>query len=323
MGQLPPDAGFDASLDAGADAGADAGPATGPSAGADEDPGHAGVRPFDFACHRCGHCCTHGNGHVWLSEGELEPMARRLGMTEEAFVQQHVRRVRDPRTGQERLSLREDERGRCTLLEGRNHCTVYLDRPEHCRTFPYWPSVLESEEGFEAAREVCPGIRPEVPVDVRERAFARLERLYAEFEQYLALVQPVCIGRGVCCRFEEAGHELFATPLEADYAAHRHPDAPEPEAAGRCPYHVGGRCTAREGRPLGCRTYFCDQRTTEVLERAHEDFLGRLRTIEREEGYPAGYARFPALMAARGIGQTKATPGSTANFTEKDEEPAT
>ena len=41
--------------------------------------------------------------------------------------------------------------------------------------------------------------------------------------------RPVCIVRGVCCRFEEAGHELYATALEADYARDRHPEAPAPE----------------------------------------------------------------------------------------------
>ena len=113
---------------------------------------------------------------------------------------------------------------------------------------------------------------------------------------------------GVCCRFEEAGHELFATALEADFAAERHPDAPAPEAEGRCPYHVRGRCTARAGRPLGCRTYFCDRRTESVLAEAHEHFLREVRRIEVEEDYPVAYGRFPALLAARGIGGKEPTP---------------
>ena len=68
-----------------------------------------------------------------------------------------------------------------------------------------------------------------------------------------------------------------------------------------CPYHVAGRCTAREGRPLACRTYFCDTRTESVLSEAHEHFLRRLRAIEREHAYPASYAEFPRLLAARGV----------------------
>ncbi|MFT5050808.1 MAG: Fe-S-cluster containining protein [Chlamydiales bacterium] len=276
------------------------------------DPGLEGVVPFRFACHRCGHCCTAGSGHVWLREGELDRMARALDMTPAAFGERYVRQVPDPRTGELRSALREraaagpgssgDAGGACALLEGQKHCTVYTDRPQHCREFPYWPSVLEDELGFEAARAVCPGIAVEPSAVARERAFALLEALYEELEAFVQKVNPVCLRRGVCCNFEQAGHELFSTALEADYAAARHPHADPPAAAGRCPYHVQGMCTAREGRPLGCRTYFCDSRWESVLQEAHEHFLGRLRSIERDTGYPVAYARFPALLEARGIG---------------------
>jgi Fe-S-cluster containining protein len=265
------------------------------------EPGLSGVRPFRFHCHRCANCCTAGAGYVWLEEGEPARLAQRLGMTEQAFLERHVRHVPDPRTGELRLSLREDSDsgGRCSLLEGKNSCSVYEDRPAHCSSFPYWDSVLNDEIGFESARAVCPGIAVVPTEEQRRVAFARLADLYAEFESFLAKANPVCIGRGVCCRFEEAGHELYATALEADYAAAEHPDIPEPEAPGRCPYHVAGRCTARAGRPLGCRTYFCDTRTTTVLEEAHEHFLTRVREIERDTGYPAAYGRFPDLLQAR------------------------
>ena len=275
------------------------------------DEGLGGIIPFRFHCHRCGNCCTPGAGHVWLEEGEPERLARRLGMTPEAFLQLHVRTVQDPRTGAMRRSLREGESaagGRCVLLEGTNHCSVYTARPRHCGTFPYWPSVLDDEAGFERAREVCPGIAVQPDRVTRAAAFARLAALYREVDEFIERANPVCITRGVCCRFEGAGHELYATGLEADYAAERQPVAPPPEAAGRCPYHVRGRCTAREGRPLGCRTYFCDTRTRSVLEEAHEHFLAELRRIELDTGYPVAYARFPALLAGRGVGSGGACP---------------
>lgn len=271
------------------------------------DPGLEGVVPFRFACHRCGHCCTAGEGATWVEQDELEPLAAAVGMTREAFVARCVRELDDPTTGLRRLALRTriGERpgaGACVLLEGANHCTAYTARPRHCRTFPYWDGVLSDPAAFERARAVCPGIAVEPDPETRARAFAELEELYAEVDALVRYSESVCLRRGVCCRFEEAGHELWATALEADYAAERHPEAPPPEAPGRCPYHRGGRCTAREGRPLGCRTYFCDVRTQETLARAHEDFLARVRHIERSHGYPAAYARFPELLAARGVG---------------------
>jgi len=245
-------------------------------------------------------------------------MARALHMTETAFSDRYVRLVPDPRTGELRSALRErgatgpgsggDAGGACVLLEGQKHCSVYLERPQHCRDFPYWDRVLEDERAFEAARAVCPGIATEPGEAARERAFELLEALYVELEAFVEKVNPVCIRRGVCCNFEQAGHELFSTALEADYAAARHPHADPPAADGRCPYHVEGKCTARVGRPLGCRTYFCDKRWESVLQEAHELFLGRLRAIEEETDYPAAYARFPDLLAARGIGRADHAP---------------
>ncbi|MEL6428042.1 MAG: YkgJ family cysteine cluster protein [Planctomycetota bacterium] len=261
---------------------------------------------FTHRCQRSGRCCSGGNGYVWLEDGEAERMAAALGMDAGAFVERFVVTAPDPNDpGRLRPTLRqrsEGAGGRCVLLEGVNDCSVYGARPEHCRTFPFWPSVLGTDEGFEAARATCPGIRVEASAEQRAAGFARLEELYAELEELLAAVRPVCIGRGVCCRFEEADHLLYATALEADYAAAKHPEAPLPEADGRCPYHVAGRCTAREGRPLGCRTYFCDTRFSDGLEATHERLLREVRHIEEDLGYPAVYAPFPELLADRGVG---------------------
>ncbi|MEE8469138.1 MAG: YkgJ family cysteine cluster protein [Planctomycetota bacterium] len=265
------------------------------------NPGLAGVVPFRFHCHRCGHCCTAGAGYVWLAEAEIESLAEARGTTTEVFLRDCVRSVPDPRTGEPRLSLVQQD-GRCALLEGTQHCSVYDARPQHCRQFPYGDAVLTDAESFERARAVCPGIAVEVAPDRTAAAFEQLAQLYASLDEAVAELAPECQASGLCCRFEEAGHELFATGLEADYAAALHPGAPGPEAAGRCPYHDQGLCTAREGRALGCRTYFCDARTSAALEELHGETLGRIREIEAQTGYPAAYGRFPALLAARGVG---------------------
>jgi hypothetical protein len=274
--------------------------------GAAESRGLEGVVPFRFECHRCGHCCTGSSGQVWVEEDEVEGLAAALGCSVEAFAGTYLRGVVDPADGRSRLSLRErsggDAGGACVLLEGAEHCRVYAARPRHCAEFPFWPSVLADRDAFERARATCPGIAVEVSKEARTAAFAALERLYEEVDGVTGASGAVCRTSGVCCRFEEAGHELYATALEADYAAAHQPAAPQPEAPGRCPYHVAGRCTAREGRALGCRTYFCDPATTTTLQEAHERFLARLRGIERECGYPAAYGRFSALLAARGVG---------------------
>jgi Fe-S-cluster containining protein len=277
----------------------------------DDDPGLQGLVPFRFECQRSGRCCTGGTGNVWVESDEIAGLADAAGCTREHFESHYLREVPDPRTGERRLSIREaagnsgGSGAACSLLEGTRHCTVYEARPKHCQTFPYWNSVLEDKDGFEAARSTCPGIR-QVPTEAMQaEAFEQLEALYKELDAEIAAHHPRCEMSGLCCRFEEADHVLYATALETDYATAKHPTAPAPEAPGRCPHHVAGVCTAREGRPLGCRTYYCDPLTEEALLDVHESYLQRLRAIERSTNYPAVYAPFPAQLAQRGVGDDR------------------
>jgi Fe-S-cluster containining protein len=273
-----------------------------------DQPGLKGAVPFRFQCQRSGRCCSAGTGYVWVEEDELATLAQATGLSREVFEGRHLRRVPDPRSGELRLSLREGAAhgagaaGTCSLLEGRNHCSVYEARPRHCREFPFWPTILADPAAFESARQTCPGISPVPDARATARAFEALRALYAELDGEVDSHAPRCDMSGRCCRFEEAGHELYATALEVDFAAQQHPEARPPEAPGRCPYHVRGLCTARAGRPLGCRTYFCDGRTEEVLQEVHEVYLARIRRLERAAGYSPNYAPFPAQLAARGVG---------------------
>lgn len=233
------------------------------------DKGLDGVVPFRFACQRCGHCCSGGSGYVWLEEGEIERLASALEMTPAHFTRIHVRTALDPSGGEVRLALREtaNEGGRCTLLLGRNSCSVYAARPAHCRAFPYWPSVLSDREAFESARSTCPGIAVEVDESTRSLAFEALARLHLEWD---ASHEPAS-----CC-LEAAGSErTFATALEADYAL-----ADRPRRTGAC--RLGDR------RPVACRTS------------AGEVALARVRAIERAHGYPAAYGPLAEMLAARG-----------------------
>ncbi|MBK7875674.1 MAG: YkgJ family cysteine cluster protein [Planctomycetes bacterium] len=246
-----------------------------------EDRGLRGVVPFRFACHRCGHCCSGGEGHVWLEEGEEARLAAALGTSVTAFVERFVRRVPDPRTGELRSALREapgggtgDRGGPCVLLEGRNTCRAYNARPRHCAEFPYWDGVLNDRDRFEAARATCPGIAV-VPDPARfQRASARLGALLAE-------LGPARAER--CCLDGGAVERVYATGLEADHALAHAPGTPP--AAG---------CRLGEGAPVACRL---GPRAAEHGE--GERWLARVRAIERETDYPAAYGPLDELLATR------------------------
>ena len=104
-----------------------------------------------------------------------------------------------------------------------------------------------------------------------------LGQVYADVDSDLAGLALRCMGGGVCCRFDVAGHRLFVTTGELAYLIG--PDGPpQPSAPGHCPYQLGPRCTQRQRRPLGCRVYFCDdaaaERLADLYQRHHRRIVG-------------------------------------------------
>ncbi len=106
--------------------------------------------------------------------------------------------------------------------------------------------------------------------------------LYAELDRELEPAQAACRACGECCDFPKQGFLLFATSAEAELAARCGPPPASWPDRERCPFHVDGRCLNRRGRPLGCRTYFCDPAAEEQGRRVYADYHDRIkRTIER------------------------------------------
>jgi len=132
-----------------------------------------------------------------------------------------------------------------------------------------------------------------------EAAITReLEQVYADLEAEIGGTVR-CDLRGLCCDFEKAQHVLMATGLEVDYARTHAPDTIDPTAAPEksCPYFVQGTCHLRDGRPLGCRVYFCDpayaDRMNEVAERYHR------RVVAIHERHGLDYRYRPFVVAVR------------------------
>ena len=106
-----------------------------------------------FTCSQCGACCSGDPGVVWVTDQEIRRLADFLEISVSAFAKRYLRRVRT------RLSLKEKANGDCVLLERPGMtCSVYPVRPTQCRTFPFWPELIRSEEAWEEAGEYCPGI---------------------------------------------------------------------------------------------------------------------------------------------------------------------
>jgi Fe-S-cluster containining protein len=77
-------------------------------------------------CTTCGHCCR--TLQIVVDDFDIGRIARRLGEKPEVVKRKYVRREKDG----ELVFNRQP----CPFLEG-NICTVYEDRPQACRDYPF------------------------------------------------------------------------------------------------------------------------------------------------------------------------------------------
>jgi Fe-S-cluster containining protein len=112
----------------------------------------AGLR---FSCTRCSACCRYESGFVFLSRPDLDALSAELKIAGGDFIAAYCRWIESP-LGLFQLSLREKSNYDCVFWK--DGCTVYNARPKQCRTFPFWPSIVESPGAWKNAALSCPGI---------------------------------------------------------------------------------------------------------------------------------------------------------------------
>lgn len=113
---------------------------------------------LNFKCTECGKCCTGSPGYVWVTENEIINMANFLDLSIAEFSRLYVRRVNG------RLSLIENSKTYdCVFLKDKK-CILYTVRPTQCRTFPWWPQNLKSENDWKEAAQYCEGISMDAPL---------------------------------------------------------------------------------------------------------------------------------------------------------------
>jgi uncharacterized protein len=144
----------------------------GPGAQWFEHEGETGEAGLRFGCTMCGNCCTGPEGFVLLSDQEVSGLARRFGVSDAEFLATYTH------VGERGRSLNEKmtPQGRdCVFLDrekipGKAVCGVYEDRPQQCRTWPFWNSNLVSRYAWRRAKRVCPGMdlgKRYTPVEIR------------------------------------------------------------------------------------------------------------------------------------------------------------
>ncbi len=108
-----------------------------------------------FECNRCSHCCRHDPGLVFLSEEDIIRIPRYLRIGRAEFLARYCRHV-DIGTVR-RITIDERPNYDCVFWS-ESGCEIYEVRPLQCRSYPFWASVVDSAESWQAESEHCPGM---------------------------------------------------------------------------------------------------------------------------------------------------------------------
>ena len=98
----------------------------------------------------CTRCCEQ-QGFVYLTEEDLTRLAAYLGMTDAEFERRYVYRTKNLRR------LRVPKHAQCEFLKG-GGCGVHVAKPMQCRSFPYWPELVDDRKAWHKTGSWCPGI---------------------------------------------------------------------------------------------------------------------------------------------------------------------
>jgi Fe-S-cluster containining protein len=97
--------------------------------------------------------------------------ARFLKMSTDAFEARYVYRTKNL------IRLRKPRGSQCHFLKDHG-CGIHPSKPTQCRTFPFWPDLLDDEEEWDATARYCPGIGVGsfVPLEEVERSLAAMRK---------------------------------------------------------------------------------------------------------------------------------------------------
>jgi hypothetical protein len=106
----------------------------------------------------CTNCCDQ-NGFVYLTEEDLVRAAEFTGMSAAAFEKKYVYRTRNE------MRFRKPRKKQCSFLEGHG-CGIHPAKPTQCRTFPFWPEIVERKLTWNRTARYCPGIGKGVLIQI-------------------------------------------------------------------------------------------------------------------------------------------------------------
>lgn len=107
-----------------------------------------------FDCTLCGECCK-GYGGTYVTETDIEAIARYVGVTAQRLVARYTRTSGDKRV------LAQADNGYCIFWD--RVCTIHPVKPRMCRQWPFIRNILVDVNNWRAMAASCPGMNPDAP----------------------------------------------------------------------------------------------------------------------------------------------------------------
>lgn len=110
-----------------------------------------GVR---FQCQGSGNCCVSRDeyGFVFLTLEDRRRFAQHFKISTTEFTKKYCTKLKGL------FHLTEDPKDpNCMFLKNKK-CSVYQARPTQCRTWPFWPEVMNPKTWKKEVASFCPGV---------------------------------------------------------------------------------------------------------------------------------------------------------------------
>jgi len=115
---------------------------------------------------------------VYVNDADIARLCEYLDMSVRRFEKRyvyrtaHTARLRKPRGGR-------SPHAQCPFLTAHG-CSVHSAKPTQCRTFPFWPELLDDAKEWRATAQWCPGMKSGELVQI-EHARAQAEEMRQAF----------------------------------------------------------------------------------------------------------------------------------------------
>ncbi len=88
-----------------------------------------------------------------MSLREQERIREHLGLAPDWFRRRYLEPLEEGGHG-----FRLAPEGRCPFLDQQGSCRIYAVRPQQCRSYPFWPELVQTRAAWRREARRCEGI---------------------------------------------------------------------------------------------------------------------------------------------------------------------